>query len=224
MANVEAKLRIKGKVFEISVDVDKAIQMKKGLAVNIDNVLAFPEVFYDLKKGLKVSKSDLMQSFGTEDVRVVAERIIKNGEVNIPAEYRQKEQDNRVKQVVEFLSRNAVDPRSSRPYTSSAIESAISQAGIKIDNKPVDQQITEIIAKLRTILPIRIETKKLKITVPAMHSGKVYGMLKDYKEKEDWLGNGDLVCIVNIPAGLQMDFYDKLNGVTHGSSIVEEIK
>jgi len=29
--------------------------------------------------------------------------------------------------------------------------------------------------------------------------------------------------VLNIPAGLIMDFYDKLNDVTHGSALSEEI-
>ena len=39
MVNVEARLKIKGKEFEILVDVDKALQLKKGVEVSIDNVL-----------------------------------------------------------------------------------------------------------------------------------------------------------------------------------------
>jgi len=100
----------------------------------------------------------------------------------------------------------------------------LKDAGVNIDNKPVEQQIAGILAKLKPIIPIKIETKKIKIIVPAMHTGKAYGLFKDYKEKEEWLGNGDLRVVVNIPAGLQMDFYDKLNGITHGSSIAEEVK
>jgi ribosome maturation protein Sdo1 len=49
-------------------------------------------------------------------------------------------------------------------------------------------------------------------------------MLKDYKESEDWLANGDLQVIMNIPAGLQLEFYDKLNGITHGAVMSEELK
>ena len=34
------------------------------------------------------------------------------------------------------------------------------------------------------IIPIKLETKKVKITVPAMHTGKVYGIISQYKENE----------------------------------------
>ena len=103
MANVEAKLSLKGKRYEVLVDVDKAVQLKKGIPVSMDNVLAINEVFSDVKKGIKLSKNDLKDAFGTEDVKVIAEKIIKNGEVNIPLEMRKAEQENKVKQVVDFL-------------------------------------------------------------------------------------------------------------------------
>lgn len=223
MVNVEARLKVKGKEFAILVDVDKALEFKKK-GGNIDDITATSEIFYDLKKGLKVSDSDLKECFGTTDVKEVAEKIIKRGEVVLPSEYKKKELDNRVKQVIDFLARNAVDPTTGNPHTGARIEQAIQQAGIKIENKPIEGQIGRIVSKLKETFPIKIETKKLKITVPSVHTGKVYGLLQEYKEKEQWLENGDLVVIINIPVGLEMDFYDKLNGITHGSAIVEEMK
>ena len=224
MTSVEAKLSIRGKRFEILVDPEKAVQLKRGLPVSIDNVLVTDDIYYDIKKGLKASIADLKTFFGTDDIKIIAEKIIKQGEVNVPAEFRKAEQENKIKQVVDFLSRNAVDPATGKPHTQKRIETALQQAGVNIENKPIDQQISGILDKLRVVLPIKIETKRLKILVPAVHTGKVYNLLKDYKEKEEWLSNGDLQCIINLPAGLQLEFYDKLNGITHGSSLVEEIK
>ena len=48
--------------------------------------------------------------------------------------------------------------------------------------------------------------------------------MHSYKESEEWLADGSLKCIVNIPAGLQMEFYDKINAITHGAVLSEEIK
>ncbi|MCX6748835.1 MAG: ribosome assembly factor SBDS [Candidatus Pacearchaeota archaeon] len=223
MVNITARYRAKGKNFEVLVNADKASQFKKGLST-IENVLATDQIFYDIKKGLKASTSDLKDCFGTDNSRDVAERIVKNGEVELPLELKRQEQENRIKQVVAFFVKNAVDTRTGLPFTEKRIEEAMGQAGISVENKPINQQVNSIASKLKTILPLKIATKKLKITIPAVHAGKVYGLLNEYKEKESWLDNGDLVCVVNIPSGLQMEFYDKLNGVTHGSSIAEEIK
>lgn len=224
MTQVPAKLTIKGKRFEILVDVDKAIQFKQGKPVSMANVVATEFVFTDLKKGLKASEADLVASFGSSDINVVAERIIKNGEINIPQEYRDKAQEDKLKQVVDFLTRNAQDPSTGRPHTPQRIQEAMKQAGVNVDSRPVDEQISKIIERLRPVIPIRIETKKIEIRVPAIHTGKVYGLFTEYKEKEEWLNNGDLLVVINLPAGMQMSFYDKLNAVTHGSAIAQELK
>ena len=78
--------------------------------------------------------------------------------------------------------------------------------------------------KISAVLPIKLETKKIKVKIPAIKTGQAYGSVSQYKESEKWLDNGDLEIIVNIPSGLVMDFYDKLNSVTHGSAFAEEIK
>jgi ribosome maturation protein SDO1 len=224
MANVPAKLSIKGKRYEILVDAEGAMSLKHGKPVSISNVVISDCVFHDLKKGLRASEKDLADDFGSSDINAVAERIIKNGEINIPQEYREKAQEDRMKQVIEFLVRNVQDPKTGKPYTPDLIKISIEKAGVNVDNRPVEEQIAKIIDKLRPILPVKIETKKLQIRVPAVNTGKVYGLLTDYKEKEEWMSNGDLQVVINLPAGMQMSFYDKLNAITHGSAIVTELK
>jgi len=144
--------------------------------------------------------------------------------VQVPKEYRDTERENKRKQIIDFLSKYVIDPRTEKPHTAERISAAIEEAGVNIDNRPIEQQITKVIEKIRVILPIKIQTKKLKIRIPAVHTGKVYGIISEYKESENWLSNGDLECIINLPVGLQEDFYDKLNAVTHGSAISQEIK
>jgi len=224
MTNVPAKLKIKGKSFEVLVDVDKAIQLRQGKPVSMSNLLATDCVFYDIKKGLKASEADLTSAFGTSDINILAEKIIKSGEIEVPSEYKNKEREDKIKQVIDFLARNALDPGTNRPHTPERIKNALQEAGVNIDSRPVEEQISKILEKLRVIIPIKIETKKLSIRIPAIHTGRVYGILNEYKEKEEWMSNGDLQVIINLPAGMQLAFYDKLNGITHGSAIVQEIK
>jgi len=223
MSNVTAKIKIKGKNYEILVDLDEALKIKKGEG-EISQALISESVFYNIKSGEHASEADLQEAFGTNGINIIAEKIIKSGEIQIPAEYRNQERQEKIKQVIDFLVKNAVDSRTGNPYTYTRIEESLSQAGINIENKPIEEQIPKVIEKIKQVIPIKIETKKIKITIPALHTGKVYGLLKEYKESEEWLNNGDLVCFLSIPIGLEMDFYDKLNSITHGSAIVEEIK
>jgi ribosome maturation protein SDO1 len=224
MTNVISRIKAGGKNFEILVDVDKAVEFKKTGKGSIGEIIAIDRIFTDSKKGFHASEKDLEEAFKTKDINAIAEKIIKSGEIQLPMEYKEKQREGKEKQIVDFIVRNAVDPRTDRPYTSERIERSLDEAGVNITNKPIESQINEIVDKLRPILPIKIETKKLIITVPAQYTGQVYGLLQTYKESEEWLSNGDLKCHVNVPVGFQMEFYDKLNAVTHGSAISEEVK
>jgi len=224
MTDVIARIKIKNKNYEILVNVDKALQLKHGKPVEISNVLSFDKIFYDSKKGLHASSSDLEAAFGTTDTAAIAEKIVKQGEIQVPKEYKDKERDDKKKQIVDFLSRNAVDPRTNSPHTADRISRTIDEAGVNIDQRPMEQQILGVLEKIKTLLPIKIKTKKLKLRIPAEYTGRVYGIITEYKESEEWLSNGELVAVINLPVGLQESFYDKLNSITHGSAISQELK
>ena len=125
MSNIIARIKIKGKNYEILVDTDKAIQLKQGKPVSIENVLAFNHVFYDSKKGLKAADADLKEAFGISDVNKIAEKIIKQGELQVPKEYKDKEREDKKKQIIDFLSKYAIDPRTGNPHTPERITAII---------------------------------------------------------------------------------------------------
>ncbi|MGC9309570.1 MAG: ribosome assembly factor SBDS [Candidatus Nanoarchaeia archaeon] len=210
-----------GKHFEILVDLDEALKVRKGEG-NINAAVLTEAIFHNLKSGEHASTDDLEKAFNTSDVMEVAEKIIKQGEVVLPTEYQHKKQEQKYKQVVDYLVKNAVSPEG-RPYTADRIMNALKEANIQVKNKPIEDQIGEIQTDLEKILPIKMEMKKIKITIPAQYTGKAYSVVNKFKEKEEWHANGDLEVVVNVPAGLIMDFYDNLNGVTHGAALTEEI-
>jgi len=222
MTNTLARIKQKGKHFEIIVDLDKALSFKKGEPIN--DFLEGNEIFSDSKKGMKAPVSDLKESFGTDNIQEIAEKIVKSGEVLLTQDHRDEEKEKKYKQVIDFLVNNSIDPQTSNPITGDRIKSALEQAHINIKNIPIENQITDIVEKINKIIPIKIETKKVKMTIPAIHTGKIYGLVNQYKEKENWLSNGDLEVIINVPSGIIIDFYDKLNSATHGSVLTEEIK
>lgn len=221
MVETTARIKKAGKRFEIQVDLDNALKFRKG-----EGELFYQGdfIFTDLKKGEKAPENELREAFGTEDVNEIAKRIVKEGEVQTTQEHRDAEQEKKFKQVVDFLATNAIDPQSGNPHTPERIKSALEQAHVNIKNAPIENQIKEIIEKINSIIPIKLETKKVKIIIPAMHTGKAYGVVSQYKEEETWKDDGSLEIIVNVPAGMIMDFYDKLNSITHGSALTEELK
>ncbi|MEK6945788.1 MAG: ribosome assembly factor SBDS [Nanoarchaeota archaeon] len=222
MTNTVARIKRFGKNYEIMVDLDEALKFKKGQSSYVE--AQGDRIFYDAKNGKSASSSDLKTAFGTEDCNEIAKRIVKEGEVLVTQEHRDAEQDKKVKQVVDFLATNSMDPKTGRPHTPDRIKSALEQAHVNIKNVPVEAQIHEIIDKISAILPMKISTKKVKIDIPAIYTGKVYGVINPYKENEKWKDDGSLEVVVKVPAGIIIDFYDKLNAVTHGSALTEEIK
>jgi len=221
MANVEARIKIGGKHFEIMVDLDEALNVKAGTG-DITIALQSQQIFTDLKKGNIAAQEDLKTAFGTTEAYEVAKQIISKGEVQKTQEHRDAEKEKRINQVVSLIVRNATDP-AGRPFTEGRIRSALAEVHINIDNRPAEQQMQNIIHKLKGLLPISIKVKRVKITIPARYTGQAYGLFKDYEKSEEWLSNGDLQATLAVPAGLLLDFYEDLNSVTHGAVQSEEI-
>ena len=222
MTNTLARIKKAGKHFEIIVDLENALKFKRGEISYIE--AEGDRIFTDSKKGTVPSVSDLESAFGTSDVGEVAKKIVKEGEVQTTQEHRDAEQEKKFKQVVDFLVTNSIDSRTGNPHTPDRIRSALEQAHVNIKNVPVENQISEILEKISPIIPIKVQTKRLKITIPAIHTGKAYGIIAQYKKEENWLNDGSLEATIEVPSGVVMDFYDKLNAVTHGSALSEEIK
>ncbi len=222
MASVTARMKVKGKHYEIDVNLDEALKLKAGKG-NIFSALLSNQIFYDLKKGNIASQKDLMDAFGTSEINEIAKKIIISGEVQKTQEFRDEEKEKKIKQVVMLIVKNATD-QNGRPYTEERIRTAIHEVHYSFDNRPIEKQMSDVIDKIKEIIPIKIETKKIKLKVPARYTGQTYGMLQEFKESEEWLSNGDLEVVMNIPAGLILDFYDKINSATHGAIQSSEMK
>lgn len=222
MTQTTARITKAGKHFEILVNLEDALKFRKG---ELDFIEAEGDkIFKSIGQGEAVSSSDLEEAFGTTDIKEVVERIVKKGEVLITQEQRSSEQEKKFKQVVDFFATNSIDPQTGNSHSTERIKNALEQAHINIKNIPIENQIKDILQEISKIIPIRLEMKRVRITVPAAHTGKAYGVVAQYKENEKWLDNGDLEILVSVPSGIIMDFYDKLNSITHGSALTEEIK
>jgi len=222
MTNTIARIKQAGKHFEVVVDLENALKFKKG---EISSIQAESEnIFTNTKRGEVASNSDLEECFKTTNIQTIVEKIIKNGEVLVNQEHRDEESEKKLNQLVEFLVKNTTNPQTGNPNTAERIKSALDQIQINLKNTPIEDQIKDILSKLNSIIPIKLETKKIKIIVSPADTGKILGIINPYKEKENWLDDGSLEVFVNVPSGVLIDFYDKLNSLTHGSALTEEVK
>jgi len=221
------KLTIAGEHYEILVNPDAALSFKQGRNVDPSSVIAADEVYSDSNKGLRASSEKLKLHFGTDDHAKAALEVLKRGELNLTQEQRQRLTEEKRKAVVAAISKNYVDPRTTLPHPPTRIEQAMEEARVNIDPfQDVNEQMKSVIESLRTILPLKSEKVKLQVKVAAQYSGQTIGILKNFGEilKEDWLSDGTLSAIVEIPAGGQPGLLDRLGSTTKGAAQVTVMK
>jgi ribosome maturation protein SDO1 len=224
---VVARLKKGGEEFEILVDPYLARDLKEGKDVNFEDLLAAEEVFKDAKKGTRASSDDLQKAFGTTDIYKIARKIIEEGEVQITAEQRKEMLEMKKKQIVTFISRNTVDPRTGAPHPPSRIERALEEAKVNIDIfKSVEAQIKDIVKALKPLIPLRFEEVEIAIKVPPEHTGRAISALYNFGNvvNEEWQKDGSWICVMRIPAGMQGDLMDLLGKVTKGEALTKILR
>ncbi|MFP3278095.1 MAG: ribosome assembly factor SBDS [Candidatus Micrarchaeota archaeon] len=217
---VIAKYSVNGEEFEIFVDADLAYEYITGKRSDPLSVLEVDEIFKDANKGERQSKEKIEKAFNTTDLAKIVAIILKNGNVPITTEQRNKLLEEKKKQIIAIISRNSIDPRTNAPLPMQRVENAMEQAKVSIDPfKSASDQVDQIVKKISMIIPIKFAVAKIEVTVPASYASRVYSLLKQYGLKsEKWLNDGSLSAIVEFPAGLQSEFYDKLNSLTQGNA------
>jgi len=221
-----ARLKKGSDVFEIVIEPEKAIAARHGKA-DIREALKVPKIFSDAKKGMLASETRMQALFGTTDPFEVAKKIVVDGDIQVTAAYREQLREQKRRQIVDFIRRNGVDPRTHAPHPASRIEAAMVEAKVRVDEfKAADQQVQDVLKALRPILPIKFETKEIEITLPAQWASKAYSVLKQFGKilSEAWQSDGSWKGTIELPGGMEQELYDKLNALTHGEVIANVIK
>ena len=216
-----------GDKFELLVKPDPAFDYKIGKITEISKVLVSDEIYTDSSKGTRVPNEKLEQVFKTNDQTKIAEIIMKKGELNLTTQQRKKMISEKRKQLVTFIAKTYVDPRSHLPHPPLRIEQAMNDGRVSIDPfRNVDEQIKDVVEKLRPIIPLKSENITLEILVPAQFVAQSYTVLKSTGtlKKEDWQPNGSLKAILEIPAGARPNVIDRLGSITKGTATVEVSK
>ncbi|MEW6592150.1 MAG: ribosome assembly factor SBDS [Candidatus Hadarchaeota archaeon] len=218
---VIARLSTQGTTFEVLVDPELALAVRTGESSDVGGALAVDKVFKDSKKGDAASEEMVKKAFGTLDVVKVAESIIKKGDVQITTEQKRKMRDQRFKQVVSIISKRAINPQTGAPHPPARIEAAMEQAKVQIEEfKSAEEQVTKVVKMLLPVLPLKFETRRIAIKIPATHVGRAQRAVREFStiKQEEWSGDGSWTVLVEIPAGVQAEFFDKLNDLTRGEA------
>lgn len=222
-----ARLTIAGEHFEILVNPQVALDYKLGKPVGISQILFIDTIFTDASKGMKPSDEKLLAAFKTTDPLQIAETIMRRGALQLTTEQRRQLVEDKRKQIVAFICRHCLDPRTGLPHPPLRVEQAISQIRIAIDPfKDAEEQAREIIQALRPVLPLKIEQIRIAVKIPPEFASRAYGSIKGFGtiKQEEWQANGSWVAIVEMPAGLHGDFLEKLGKITQGTTQTKILK
>ncbi|MFP3228567.1 MAG: ribosome assembly factor SBDS [Nitrososphaeria archaeon] len=222
-----ARLEVKGEVFEVLVHPDKALRYKMEGRPGVEEVIALDVIFTDASKGERASEERLRKAFGTTDHLRVAKEILDRGEIQITAEQRRQLIEDKRKQIIAYISKNFVDPRTNLPHPAVRVEQALKEVRVQVDPfRPAEEQVKKIIDELRAVLPLKTGTVRLQVTVPAQYASRVYGLLKSYGElkEEKWLEDGGLRAVVELPLASQGAFIDRISSATKGSAAITPLE
>jgi ribosome maturation protein SDO1 len=226
---VTARLESHGARFEVLVDPDAALEIKRDeFEGDLEDVIAAEDVFENASRGDRPAENDLEAVFGSTDPLEIIPEVIKRGEIQITADQRREMQEQKHKQLVQRIARNAVNPQmDDAPHPPERIENALEEAGFTVDPmEPVENQVDEALDDLRPVIPIRFDEVTVAVNVPPDHAGSAQAQIRQYGdlEREEWQPDGSWIGVLTFPAGLQNDFYDTVNELTSGEAETQIVR
>ena len=226
---VTARLESHGARFEVLVDPDAALAIKRGeFEGDLEAVIAAEDVFDNASTGDRPAESDLEKVFETTDPLEIIPAVIERGEIQITAEQRREMQEQKRKQLVNTIARNAINPQmDDAPHPPERIENALEEAGFTVDPmEPVSEQVDDALDALRPVIPIRFEEVTVAVQLPAEYAGSAQARVRQFGdlEREEWQPDGSWIGVLTFPAGLQNEFYDLVNEQTSGEAETQIVK
>ncbi len=224
---VIARFEKAGEKFEVLVKPDAVQRLRDGKDTDLMAELAIDQIFRDAHKGSKASEEKMQEFFGSTEPLKVATQIIRHGEIQLTTEQRRQMLEAKRKQIVQYIAQNAINPQTNTPHPPQRIEIAMEEAKVHIDPfKGVEEQVKDILDALRPLIPIRFEKARIAVRLTAEDSAKCYGDLKSFGTilKEEWSPSGAGIGVVEMPAGMQTDFFDRINAKTKGNAEIKVLK
>ena len=209
---VLARLEKAGNRYEILVDPD-LVDLWKGdnSSIDISDLLAIEEVWSDARAGERPTGDALEKAFGTSEVSACARIILDKGSIQLTTSQRKKMVEDKKLQIINEIASTATDPKTKLPHPRTRIENALDEIRFSVDPfKSTERQVGDAVSALRPVIPLQFITIRLAFMVQSKDYGAISNMLRDSIQKEEWMSNGNWVCVVSIPGGMKNDIIDKV--------------
>ncbi|MCL4399361.1 ribosome assembly factor SBDS [Candidatus Parvarchaeota archaeon] len=220
---VIARLQIKDKRYEIFVDCEKAVEIKEGRIGDVESALLVSKIFKDAKRGEVAG--NLEKEFGTDDVYKIALDIIKRGEIQISASFRQKQAEMIRNEVLDDIASMAIDVTTGLPIPRKRIELALEQIKFNFDPKKPKKILEEdLTSKLKTVLPLKLGEFEYSIDVPLQYSDAIMLHLKRLASiKTSNRTDRGLTITFSVKAGNENELMNRLKSSAHGNLTIRKI-
>ncbi|MFZ8849408.1 MAG: ribosome assembly factor SBDS [Thermoproteota archaeon] len=228
MTNVIVRYVSKGEKFEMIVDSELAWEYRLGKRTSLENILISDTIYKDANKGERATVASLQKVFGTTDVMKIADIIIKKGDLPITAERRNRLIEENRKKIINIITRNCIDSRTNAPLPPSRVENILKELKVRIDPfASAEEQATEIIKEIKKVIPIKIAKAIIQIQIPVEYASKTYNQIiakMSTVVNSNWKNDGSWEGEVEIPAGIQETFIQKINEISNRKAIIKNIK
>ncbi len=194
--------------------------MKDGKTVNLLDHLVIDTIFKNAHKGTRATDESMKKIFNTTDPVEIAKTIVLKGEVQLTTEQRHIMQQAKRKAIIEHIARNAINPQTGAPHPPARIDAAMEEARVHVDPfKPVEVQVKGVVDALRPLLPIRFDTVRIATHLSGEDYGRCYEDVVHFGKllKDEWQKDGSWIGVVEMPAGMQGEYLDRLNAKTRGN-------
>lgn len=214
------------KDFEILVDPDLAKEAKlEGQEHDIQRLLFVQEIFVDADKGERASPDELEDEFGTRQIMEAAEEIFERGKMQLTTDQKKEMRKDKRKQLINMISRRAMDPKTGNPHPPNRVENALEEAGFHVEwDANIEERFEDAVETLRPIIPISLEEKTVAIKIPVDKAGKAYDKIQQVANvKDEQWGSEYFMCKVTMPAGVLQELRDELQSMTSGQTEMKEV-
>lgn len=223
--------------FDVFIDAQKGTRATEEDLTNIilrGKINEMKEKGQEIPRDFEKNLKEKLKEYDEEKLREEASKqIVKMGMLKLPKYLRDELIEKKEKQIISYLQKYAINPSTKAPYPPEVLKEALGKVfsgessgkgRIVIDPlKEVNEQLQQIIEALKMVIPIRLESIIAKVTVPAKFTGQAYSKIESFgtvKESE-WLNDGSLQAVIEIPSGQFAHFNREMNDLTRGNFKIE---
>lgn len=212
-------------VFEVICKKGTAQKYREG-KLGISNTLVSDDVFVGhYQKGDRPSPSDLAAAFKTSDMAACAKYILDNGEISLSQDERKEKVEQRRKEIVNYIHKYYVDPKTKTPHPVTRIENALTTLKVHPDpDKDFEREVQDIVKALPGILTIKRCDVEATLVIPSAFMGAAEGIVRKHsKVSREKYSGADCVMEISFLPGDYDALVADLSRVTKGNFNIDVI-